>query len=84
MFDINDFDETLPGVDFTVDLKRLVASVAIVARDDAGMSDNKARALAQATAKAYRDLILELAEMSPLEIWHTRMDLCREVSVSPT
>ena len=79
LFDINDFDETLPGVDFTVDLKRLVASVAIVARDDAGMSDNKARALAQATAKAYRDLILELADMSPLEIWHTRMDLCREV-----
>jgi uncharacterized protein (DUF2252 family) len=29
LFDINDFDETLPGVDFIVDLKRLVASVAV-------------------------------------------------------
>src|SRR5262245_13360144 len=29
LFDINDFDETLPGVDFTVDLKRLAASVAV-------------------------------------------------------
>src|SRR5262249_27151764 len=31
VFDINDFDETLAGVDFTVDLKRLVASVAVAA-----------------------------------------------------
>ena len=31
LFDINDFDETLPGVDFTIDLKRLVASVAVAA-----------------------------------------------------
>ena len=31
VFDINDFDETLPGVDFTVDLKRLAASVAVAA-----------------------------------------------------
>jgi len=29
LFDVNDFDETLPGVDFTVDLKRLAASVAV-------------------------------------------------------
>jgi uncharacterized protein (DUF2252 family) len=79
LFDINDFDETLPAVDFTIDLKRLVASVAVVARDDAGMSDSKARALAQATAKAYRDFVLDLADMSPLEIWYTRMDLHREV-----
>jgi uncharacterized protein (DUF2252 family) len=32
LFDINDFDETLPGVDFTLDLKRLAASVAVAAR----------------------------------------------------
>ena len=31
LFDINDFDETLPGVDFSVDLKRLTASVAVAA-----------------------------------------------------
>ena len=33
LFDINDFDETLPGVDFTVDLKRLAASVVVAAKD---------------------------------------------------
>ena len=33
LFDINDFDETLPGVDFTVDLKRLAASIAVAAAD---------------------------------------------------
>src|SRR6266446_9818133 len=33
LFDVNDFDETLPGVDFTVDLKRLAASVAVAALD---------------------------------------------------
>src|SRR6516225_8121325 len=32
LFDINDFDETLPGVDFTVDLKRLAASISVAAR----------------------------------------------------
>ena len=33
LFDINDFDETLPGADFTADIKRLVASVAVAALD---------------------------------------------------
>src|ERR1700692_138513 len=66
LFDINDFDETLPGVDFTVDLKRLAASVAVAARD-AGISDKKAKALAQTAAQAYREFICELAEQPPLE-----------------
>lgn len=78
LFDINDFDETLPGVDFTVDLKRLVASVAVAARD-ASVSDKRARTLAKATAQAYREFILELAAKTPLEIWYTRMDIDREV-----
>ncbi len=78
LFDINDFDETLPGVDFTVDLKRLAASVAVAALD-ANMPDKKARGLAQATAKSYREFILELATKTPLEVWYTRMDIDREV-----
>ncbi|QCI67471.1 DUF2252 domain-containing protein [Phreatobacter stygius] len=77
LFDINDFDETLPGIDFTVDLKRLVASVAVAALD-AGYSDKKARSFAAATAQAYRDFMRELADLSPLAIWHSRMDLARE------
>lgn len=78
LFDINDFDETLPDVDFTVDLKRLAASVAVAARD-AGISDKKAKALAQSAAQAYREFMCELAEQPPLEVWYTRIDIEREV-----
>jgi uncharacterized protein (DUF2252 family) len=78
LFDINDFDETLPGIDFTVDLKRLAASVAVAALD-AKMTDKKARALATATVKSYREFILELAAKTPLEVWYTRMDIDREI-----
>ena len=74
LFDINDFDETHPGVDFIIDLKRLVASVAVAAAA-AGLPEKKAQALAQATSKAYRDFMIELAKQTPLEVWQTRMDL---------
>lgn len=79
LFDINDFDETCPDVDFIVDLKRLAASVAVAAQD-AQMPDKKAQALAQATVKAYRDFMSFLAEEAPLDIWNTRMDLKDQVA----
>ncbi len=78
LFDINDFDETLPGIDFTVDLKRLAASVAVAALD-ANLPDKRARDLTKATVQSYREFILELAVKTPLEVWYTRMDLDREV-----
>ena len=78
LFDVNDFDETLPGVDFTVDLKRLAASVAVAALA-AGASRKDARALAAATVGAYRRRMMRLAGLSPLEIWHSRIDLEREL-----
>jgi len=78
LFDVNDFDETLPGVDFTVDLKRLAASV-VVAASAAGINKNQARAIAAATVKAYRTHMFALAKLSPLEIWHSRIDLERAI-----
>src|SRR5712664_459816 len=78
LFDVNDFDETLPGVDFTVDLKRLAASVAVAALA-AGTNRKQARAVAVATVKAYRTHISALAKLSPLEIWHSRIDLEQEI-----
>jgi uncharacterized protein (DUF2252 family) len=78
VFDINDFDETLPGVDFTVDLKRLAASVAVAALA-AKSSKKQARATAAATVEAYRDRIRALAKLSPLEVWHSRIDLAEEI-----
>ena len=78
LFDVNDFDETLPGVDFTVDLKRLAASVAVAALD-AGSNKKQARAVAAITVKAYRTHMAALAKLSPLEIWHSRIDLEQEI-----
>jgi len=78
LFDINDFDETLPGVDFTVDVKRLAASVAVAALAS-GAPKKEARAYAAATAKAYRLHMAALAKLSPLEIWHSRIDLEKEI-----
>jgi uncharacterized protein (DUF2252 family) len=78
LFDINDFDETLPGVDFSIDLKRLVASVAVAALA-AGSSKKRARTVAAGTAKAYRTHIRRLSELTPLEIWHSKIDLTQEI-----
>ena len=78
LFDINDFDETLPGVDFTADLKRLAASVAVAALA-ANLSKKRARALAATTVDAYRNRMRNLAKLTPLEIWHSKMILAREI-----
>lgn len=79
LFDINDFDETLPGIDFTVDVKRLAASVAVAALD-AHMTDKKARAIAKTTVTSYREFINALYVKTPLEVWYTHMDIDEEVS----
>jgi uncharacterized protein (DUF2252 family) len=78
LFDINDFDETLPGVDFTVDLKRLAASAAVAALASRA-SKKTAHALAAAAVEAYRRHIIKLAGMSPLEIWHSHIALEEEI-----
>jgi uncharacterized protein (DUF2252 family) len=77
-FNVNDFDETLPGVDFTIDLKRLVASVAVAA-ETAHTPKKRARALAMKAAEAYRKHILALSELSPLEAWHSHINLESEL-----
>jgi uncharacterized protein (DUF2252 family) len=79
VFDINDFDETLAGVDFTVDLKRLAASVAVAALA-ANLSKKSARSIAAATAEAYRIHMRRLAKLSPLETWHSMVELTREIN----
>jgi uncharacterized protein (DUF2252 family) len=78
LFDINDFDETLPDVDFTVDVKRLAASVAVAALAE-GFSKKRARVTAAETVEAYRTHMRALAKLSPREIWHSKIDLAREV-----
>lgn len=78
LFDINDFDETLPGVDFTADLKRLASSLAVAAFA-ANLSKKRARAIAATTVEAYRSRMRSLAKLSPMEIWYSKVELAREV-----
>src|SRR6266404_433452 len=73
IFDVNDFDETLPAP-FEWDVKRLAASLAIAGRV-AGASDREARQLARTAAKNYRRHLGQLAPLSPLEAWSSRIDL---------
>src|SRR4051794_26129826 len=72
LFDLNDFDETLPGP-WEWDVKRLLASMAIAGRDR-GFSSKQRRAIVQGTAEAYRLSMRQLAEMGELAIWYERVD----------
>ena len=73
VFDLNDFDETLPA-SFEWDLKRLVASITISARDN-GLKASEARDAAQATAARYQARMDELAELPFLQVWYERIDM---------
>lgn len=72
VFDLNDFDETLPGP-FEWDVKRLVASVAVAARAN-GFSDAAAQAAALAAARRYRETMLRLAGLDEMSVWYERVD----------
>ena len=70
LFDLNDFDETLPGP-FEYDLKRLAASFMIAARNN-GHTAADARAASLASATAYREALAQFAEMRTMEIWYSK------------
>ena len=73
VFDLNDFDETLPGP-FEWDVKRLVASMAVAGRGN-GLTTKQRRKVAVATAAAYRTAMREFAAMSILDVWYARFDV---------
>jgi hypothetical protein len=72
VFDLNDFDETLPAP-FEWDVKRLVASFVVAARDK-GHRPKEQRAAARAAAAAYRKTIAVAATMRFLDVWYARLD----------
>jgi len=80
VFDINDFDETLPGP-FEWDVKRLAASVAIGARDR-GFSAAEGEAAVLAAVASYRDAMAEFATMGELDVWYARLDVAEKKRVS--
>ena len=71
VFDLNDFDETLPGP-FEWDVKRLAASFEIASRHNGFSPAQRARIVA-AVASEYRSAMAEFAGMSRLDVWHARM-----------
>jgi uncharacterized protein (DUF2252 family) len=73
VFDINDFDETLPGP-FEWDVKRLAASLVVGARDR-GFSAAEGEAAALSAAATYRTAMSDFASMKELDVWYARLDV---------
>ena len=73
VFDVNDFDETLPGP-FEWDVKRLVASLVVAGRDN-GFAAADARRVAVAAATRYRKAMREFAASPTLAVWYSHMDV---------
>jgi uncharacterized protein (DUF2252 family) len=83
VFDLNDFDETLPAP-FEWDVKRLVASVVVAARDN-GHRRKEQRAAARAAAMSYRRTMAKAATMRFLDVWYTRFDADKLIAdLAPT
>ena len=73
VFDVNDFDETLPGP-WEWDVKRLAASMEVAARSN-GFSDKQRRKIVAGTVAGYRQAMRDFAGMSQLGIWYARADI---------
>ena len=71
LFDLNDFDETLPGP-FEYDVKRMAASFTIAARNN-GFTKADARAATLASVAAYREAMAGFAEMPTMDIWYAHL-----------
>jgi uncharacterized protein (DUF2252 family) len=72
IFDINDFDETLPGP-WEWDVKRLAASFEVVGRD-LGFAAADRRAVVIAGVREYRERLREAADMRTLDAWYAHMN----------
>jgi uncharacterized protein (DUF2252 family) len=72
LFDLNDFDETLPGP-FEFDVKRMAASFMIAGRNN-GFSKADARAAALASVMSYRESMADFAQVPTMEIWYAHFE----------
>jgi uncharacterized protein (DUF2252 family) len=72
LFDLNDFDETLPGP-FEYDVKRMAASFTIAARNN-GFSTADTRAATLASVSAYREAMAGFAQMPTMDLWYAHLD----------
>src|SRR6266516_2915234 len=72
LFDLNDFDETLPGP-FEFDVKRMAASFEIAGRNN-GFAEADTRAATLASVTAYREAMAAFAQMGTMDIWYAHLD----------
>jgi uncharacterized protein (DUF2252 family) len=72
LFDLNDFDETLPGP-FEYDVKRMAASFTIVGRNN-GFSKADTRSVTLASVRAYREAMASFAQMGTMDVWYASLD----------
>jgi uncharacterized protein (DUF2252 family) len=72
LFDLNDFDETLPGP-FEYDVKRMATSFTIAGRNN-GFSNADARAATLTSVTSYRQAMAGFAQMSTMDIWYAHLD----------
>jgi uncharacterized protein (DUF2252 family) len=73
VFDVNDFDETLPGP-WEWDVKRLAASLEVAARGN-GFPDKQRREIVAASVARYRQAMRDFAGMNNLGVWYARVDI---------
>jgi uncharacterized protein (DUF2252 family) len=73
VFDLNDFDETLPGP-WEWDVKRLAVSFEVAGREN-GYSPKERRKVVQDTVAAYRQAMREFAAMRALDVWYARLEV---------
>jgi uncharacterized protein (DUF2252 family) len=81
IFDINDFDETLPAP-WEWDVMRLAVSFVVAARDNQ-LTDKQAKAAAVECVRAYRVRLRDCSKMNPLEVWYDRLDAGTIVDMAP-
>jgi uncharacterized protein (DUF2252 family) len=72
LFDLNDFDETLPGP-FEYDVKRMAASFTIAGRNN-GFTKADTRAATLEAVRAYREAMAGFAQMGTMDIWYAHLD----------
>jgi uncharacterized protein (DUF2252 family) len=81
VFDINDFDETLPGP-WEWDIKRLATSFIVAGRDQ-GLDEAACRDAVLECSQAYRTHLREYSDWSPLDVWYARLDAETIIDMAP-
>jgi uncharacterized protein (DUF2252 family) len=78
VFDVNDFDETLPGP-FEWDVKRLAASLAVAGRVN-GFGGKDRRQIVLAAAESYRTAMRAFASQPFMDVWYAHLDVDDAIS----